>query len=150
LRTSATATVVLDGGKEIVFGALGVEESALIASGGLAIAAVGGNIVGTISGGVVEVNDIFSFANVSFATSAGGTVRLGEAGDWRNDVDIGGFAAGDVIDFRAIALSGSTLSWNQLVSGAAGSGTLSVSSGGTSASITLLGNYVGGQTVSVT
>src|SRR6476646_10969175 len=66
-----------------------------------------------------------------------------EAKDYASGgVNVSGFASGDDIDFRAVASSGSVLSWNQINTS---SGSLSVSNGGSSAGITLLGNYTGGQ-----
>jgi autotransporter passenger strand-loop-strand repeat protein len=136
---------VLNGGKEIVSGINAAEESVTVNAGGFALAVAGGGILAsTISGGTVEIGSGgHLFGTVSFATSGGGTLQLDQAKDYGSEgAVVSGFARGDDIDFRAIAFSGSVLSWNQ------GTATLSVSNGGTIADIALLGNYV--QTLSIT
>jgi autotransporter passenger strand-loop-strand repeat protein len=145
LKTGGASGTVLNGGEEIVFS---FEDLALVNSGGLEFVEGGTLLSATISGGTVEISGGGRLSGTaSFATSGGGTLQLDQAIDYGSGgAVISGFGSGDVVDFRAIGFSGSVLSWNQ----GTGSGTLSVSSGGANASMTLLGNYAGGQTLSVT
>ena len=148
-RTARASGTVLDGGEEIVSGSQAAEVAVRVNSGGLELLEASGALSGvTVSGGVVEigVNGLLA-AGVSFVSSGGGTVQLDEAKDYRNiSTLVTGFASGDFIDFRAIAFSGSVLSWDQRT----GLGYVTVANGGSSAAIGLLGTFVGGQTVSVT
>jgi autotransporter passenger strand-loop-strand repeat protein len=142
---------VLNGGTETVSGngQLAIEQLALVNSGGLELVTASGTLTSaTISGGTVEIGTTGQLSGTaSFATSGGGTVQLDQAISYASGgAVVTGFTSGDDIDFRAIAFSGSVLSWNQ----GTGSGTLTVSNGGASANIKLDGNYVAAQTVSVT
>jgi autotransporter passenger strand-loop-strand repeat protein len=147
---------VLNGGEEIVSGDGAREDLALVNSGGLELVEAGGRLdSATISGGVVEVGSGGLLAlldhAIAFAAGGGGTLQLDEATDY-SSAGVSGFTSGDLIDFRAVAFtSGATsVSWTQIISsGPDVRGTLTVTSGGTSADITLAGNYLG-QTVSVT
>jgi hypothetical protein len=73
-----------------------------------------------------------------------GTLQLDEASDY-GLVKVSGFTLGDFIDFRAVGYTSgvTTSSWASTTN--AGSGTLTVTSGGTSASILLFGNYAAAQ-----
>ena len=112
-----------------------------VTSGGIASGAI-------ISGGTMEIESGGSIGAgpITFATSGGGTLRLDDA------VHFGGLIAGfglpDQLDLTDIAfISGTTTSsWTQLTSGANASGTLTISDGtsGTTAHLTLLGNYTSG------
>jgi hypothetical protein len=59
---------------------------------------------------------------------------------------VAGFGLPDQIDFRDIPfVSGTTtVTWDQLTSGANASGTLTVADGGLTATVTLLGQYMAG------
>jgi autotransporter passenger strand-loop-strand repeat protein len=146
--SSATSGTVLNGGTQIVSGngQSAAEQLALVNSGGFELVSTSGTLASaTISGGTVEIGNGGQLSGTaSFATSGGGTVQLDQAISYASgSAVVSGFALGDFIDFRAIASSGSVLSWNQIVSsGASASGTLTVSNGGSAASITLDGNYV--------
>jgi hypothetical protein len=131
----------LNGGEEIV-SALASEQNVFVNSGGLElVASQGGLASASVSGGTVEyASRAIPDAEINFVSSGGGTLQLDEASDY-GLVKVSGFTSGAFIDFQAIAFSGSVLSWNQINTS---SGTLSVSNGGTSASITLLGQYVAG------
>jgi autotransporter passenger strand-loop-strand repeat protein len=138
---------VLNGGIEILSALSATEQLALVNSGGLELVSSGGILASaTISGGTVEIGSGGQlFGAASFATSGGGTVQLDQAISFASaGAVISGFTLGDFIDFRAVGFtSGATSAiWNQLTSGANASGTLTVSSGGVSADITLLGQYV--------
>jgi autotransporter passenger strand-loop-strand repeat protein len=136
------ATVVSSGGQETVTSG-GIASGAVVNSGGLEFVSSGGTVLSaTISGGVVEVgsNGVLSGV-VTFASSGGGTLQLDGAQSYASAF-VFGFTSSDFIDFRAVAFSGSVLSWNQINTS---SGTLSVTNGGTSASITLLGQYIASQ-----
>jgi hypothetical protein len=100
----------------------------------------GGTTVGTtISGGTLEVTSGATGGNVTFAS--GGILQLDSL------IAFGGtisdFTLGDPIDLRGLAYTSGTtnLSWTQLTTGANASGTLTVSSGATVETLTLLGQY---------
>ncbi len=139
----ASGTVFSGGGIEAVFSG-GMTLSALVASGGLEYVASGGTAsAAVISGGTLEVTSGGSTGAdpVTFALGGGGTLQLDDS------VHFGGLVAGfglpDFIDFRDVTSGASTtLGWTQLTPS---SGTLAVTDGVHSASITLLGQYVAGQ-----
>jgi autotransporter passenger strand-loop-strand repeat protein len=145
---SASGTV-LNGGKEIVSGNSTKEQLALVNSGGLELVSASGILASaTISGGTVEIGNGGQLSGTaSFATSGGGTVQLDQAISYASaGAVVSGFTLGDFIDFRAVGYTpgATSATWNQITSGANASGTLTVSSGGTSADITLLGQYLQG------
>ena len=129
----------------------GSASGTVIDSGGFVYVASGGSISGvTISGGTLDLASGASVVSgaLTLTFSSGGELVLNDA------VQFGGFVAGfsgtdsiDLVDIAYVASGGSgsptTVSWTQLVSsGANASGTLTVSGGGSSANITLLGQYV--------
>jgi len=140
----ANATA-LSGGFEYVLSG-GTASGTTINGSGYEYVFSGGSANGTIiSSGTLEVASGGTANVITF--SSGGLLRLDDA------VHFGGLVAGfnvpaDHLDLRNIAyISGTTTSsWTQLTSGANASGTLSISDGtpGTTANITLLGQYTAG------
>jgi hypothetical protein len=82
---------------------------------------------------------------VTFAVSGGGILQLDSSQSFSGTV--AGFGQPDLIDFRDVPFTAgvTSVSWTQQTPGSAGSGTLTVSSGGLAASITLLGQYSAAQ-----
>jgi autotransporter passenger strand-loop-strand repeat protein len=113
----------------------------IVASGGLEYVSSGGTAnATTISGGTLEVASGGSGSTVFFAS--GGILQLDSLMAFGGTIS--GFTLGDEIDLRGLAFTSGTInaSWTQLVSGANGSGTLTVSSGATVVeTLTLLGQY---------
>jgi autotransporter passenger strand-loop-strand repeat protein len=139
----ATATV-LEGGEEIVSGADAEAQSVRVNSGGFELVEGGSLFDARISGGVVEfASGGLLLDEIRF--TANGTLQLDQGASF-DGAQVSGFGAGDDIDFRGFAFSGTTLSWAQ----ATGGGQLRVSSGSLVTILVLDGNHVGGQTVSVT
>jgi autotransporter passenger strand-loop-strand repeat protein len=164
---TAIGTTVNAGGVDYVIGG-GLASAATLNNGAIQVIYAGGTALGdhansgslefvtsggtasgaVISGGTMEIESGGSIGAgaITFATSGGGTLRLDDS------VHFGGLIAGfglpDQLDLTDIAfISGTTTSsWTQLTSGANASGTLTISDGtsGTTANITLLGNYVSG------
>jgi autotransporter passenger strand-loop-strand repeat protein len=143
----ATAnTTTLSGGFEDVLA--GGFASGTIINGGYEYVFSGGTASGTvISAGTFEIASGGSTGTGAVTFSGGGTLLLDDA------VHFGGLVAGfnvpaDHLDLVNIAyISGTTTSsWTQLTSGSTASGTLSISDGtpGTTANITLLGQYTAG------
>jgi autotransporter passenger strand-loop-strand repeat protein len=117
---------------------------ASVSRGGREIVASGGTAnATTISGGTLEIMSGGSTGSsaVTFATSAGGILQLDSSLTFSGLV--AGFGKPDRLDFRDIAFtSGVThTTWTQ--SGTT-SGTLAVTSGTHTATVTLLGQYVAG------
>ena len=110
----------------------------------------------TISGGTLELASGAVEGSAPLSFTGSGSLVLDAS------VQFGGLVAGfgsaslsDTIDFRDIPFVASggtatTVSWTQLTSGANASGTLTVSEGGHTANITLLGQYVAGNFTSST
>jgi autotransporter passenger strand-loop-strand repeat protein len=123
-RGLASATIISNGGLQQIFSG-GTASGTVVDSGGREIVSSGGvESAAVTSGGVVELASGGSMSSVTFASSSGGTLQLDGTGFISGAV--GSFGSGDIIDFRAVAFSGSTLSWNQLNFSPA-SGTLTVS-----------------------
>ena len=115
-------------------------------SGGVDFVGSGGVVSGaTISGGTLEIASGGSTGAgaVTFATSGGGTLQLDAS------VSFGGLVAGfglpDNLDLRDIAYISGTTTSSFVEAGNNLSGTLTVSTSGTTANITLLGQYVAAQ-----
>jgi autotransporter passenger strand-loop-strand repeat protein len=138
----ATGTI-LSGGIEDVL-ASGVASGTTIRGTGYGYVFSGGTASGTtISAGTLELASGGSANLVTF--SGGGSLLLDDAVHFGGLV--AGFAQPDRLDLQNIAYvstgsSATQLSWTQLTSGASASGTLTVSQGGQSANLTLLGAYV--------
>jgi autotransporter passenger strand-loop-strand repeat protein len=137
-------TTILSGGRELISSG-GIDRGAHVDSGGLEVVSSGGAAVAaTISGGRLEVARGGSTGNaaITFATSAGGVLQLDSSLTFKGGL-IAGFGKPDKLDLRDIAFtSGVThATWTQ--SGTT-SGTLAVTSGSETATITLLGQYVAG------
>ena len=150
----STTGTLLSGGREQV---LGAASGTVVGNGGSEYVSSGGIVSGaSISGGTLELASgaVDGSAPLSF-TGSGGLILDAS-------VQFGGLVAGfgsaslsDTIDFRDIPFVASggtatTVSWTQLTSGANASGTLTVSEGGHTANITLLGQYVAGNFTSST
>jgi hypothetical protein len=138
----ASATKVLPGGFDFV--AAGTA-SGTIVSGGVAFFASGATISGaTISGGTLEIASGAIIGSGAITFSSGGELELSDSHDFHGLV--AGFTVPDSIDLVDIPfVSGVTTSgWTQLTSGATASGILTVTEGGHTANITLLGQYVAG------
>jgi autotransporter passenger strand-loop-strand repeat protein len=122
--------------------------SGTIVQGGTESVSSGGTASATvISSGTLEIASGGSTDTGAVTFSSGGTLLLDDA------VHFGGLVAGfnvpaDRLDLLNISyISGTTTSsWTQLTSGANASGTLQISDGtsGTTADITLLGQYTAG------
>jgi autotransporter passenger strand-loop-strand repeat protein len=122
----------------------GVDVGAHINSGGLEVISAGGVASSAVIGGghlEIAVGGSIS-GGVTFASSGGGVLQLDDS------VHFGGLVAGfgqpDLIDLRDIAF-GSATTLNFMEAQNNSSGTLLVSDGVNSSSITLLGQYVVGQ-----
>jgi hypothetical protein len=74
-------------------------------------------------------------ANTTFAASANGTLRLDAADHFTGTLT--GMATGNTIDMRNVSITGATLTYT----GNSSSGTLTVSGGGVTAKIKMVGNY---------
>jgi autotransporter passenger strand-loop-strand repeat protein len=138
-RASGT---VINGGTEIV-NINGSELSAAVNSGGFLLVNSRGFLASaTISSGLVEVaSSLNNGSLVSFASGGGGTVQFDSAvTEAFFGVFVSGFALGDFIDFRAVGFTSGATSATWAQSGP--SGTLTVSSGSTSANISLIGQYM--------
>jgi autotransporter passenger strand-loop-strand repeat protein len=140
----AKIPTVSNGGNQTV---LGTADATVVSSGGVEYVLAGGTASGvTIAGGYVGVLSGGTMAGtVSFAS--GGELALYDAVAFGGLV--AGFGAGDALDLVDIPYvssggSATTLSWTQLTSGSSASGTLTVAEGGSTANITLLGQYVAG------
>jgi autotransporter passenger strand-loop-strand repeat protein len=136
-------TTLLKAGQELVRSG-GIAISSYVNSGGKEIVSSGGTAsAGTISGGTLEIMSGGSTANttVTFATSGGGILQLDSSLTFKGGL-VAGFGKPDRLDFRDIAFtSGVThATWTQNGT----SGTLAVTSGTHTATITLLGQYVAG------
>ncbi len=120
---SASGATVLSGGQEIVF------------SGGTASAT-------TINGGYVDIQSGGGIGGSTITFAGGGLLQLDNSVSFAGPIS--GFGGTDLIDLRDIAIgAGPTVSFTEAPSNL--SGTLSVSGGGQSAGITLIGQYVSGQ-----
>jgi autotransporter passenger strand-loop-strand repeat protein len=134
-----TGAMVSSGGNQTV---LGTANGTVLSTGGIEYVLAGGTASGiTISGGYA---DVLSGGIVS------GTVTFVSGGELvlHDSVAFGGLVAGfavpdslDLVDIPYVSGT-TTLSWTQLTSGANASGTLTVSEGGHTANITLLGQYM--------
>jgi autotransporter passenger strand-loop-strand repeat protein len=132
------------GGGKVLVSSGGVAELDTVQSGGLEIVSSGGIASSTfIDGGTLEImRGGSTVGTTTFETSAGGTLQLDSSLTFNGGL-VAGFGKPDKIDFRDIAFtSGVThATWTQ--SGTT-SGTLAVTSGTETATITLLGQYVAG------
>ena len=121
----------------------GTASGTIAMNGGTEVVVAGGTAIDTTisSGGFMEIHSGGSVGTAAVTFAGGGTLELDDS------VHFGGLVAGfglpDRMDLTDISfISGATsTTWAQ--SGT--SGTLTVSNGVTSASITLLGQYVAGQ-----
>ena len=148
---TASATTVSNGGYEFV-AAGGSADGTIIDSGGFVYVASGGSISGvTISDGTLDLTSgaVVTSGALAVTFSSGGELILNDA------VHFGGLVAGfsgtdsmDLVNIPYVTSGGSgsqtTVSWMQPTSSANASGTLTVSEGGSTANITLLGQYVAG------
>jgi autotransporter passenger strand-loop-strand repeat protein len=137
------ATVSSGGTDDVTDGGTG--SGATVASGGLELVESGGiDRAVTISGGTFEVASGGSTGSspVTFAGGSGGTLRLDASLSFGGLV--AGFGAGDDLDLRDISF-GSATSTTFTEAASNLSGTLTITNGVSSASITLLGQYTAGQ-----
>jgi autotransporter passenger strand-loop-strand repeat protein len=142
---TTSGMTVNSGGLLDVF-AGGVDSGATLNSGGRELVLSGGTASGAIiSGGTLEVQSGGSTGAgaVVFASGVGGTLQLDDSIGFGSN---GGLVAGfgdidDFIDFRDIPFTSgvTTVSFAEALNNT--SGTLTVTSGGLSANITLLGQY---------
>jgi autotransporter passenger strand-loop-strand repeat protein len=146
-----SAATVNNGGLQVV-SAGGIASGDFVNSGGTEYIASGGFASGTtISGGVAEVASgaVTSGSLFTFALSGGGTLQLDDSQHFASTGLVAGFGLPDQIDFRDIPFisGGSGATTVNYTSGDAGntSGTLTVSGGGHTASIELLGQYMAQQ-----
>ncbi len=151
LQVGATEsnTTIAGGGIDVVE-AGAIANGAVVSSGGYEYVEAGGTASGvTISGGTVDVisGGVFS-GTVIFSSS--GELILSVSQNFHGLV--AGFSGTsvemDLLDIPYVASGGTaaatTVTWNQIVSGSSGSGTLTVSGGGHVANITLIGQYATG------
>ena len=138
---------MLSGGIEDV--SAGALASGTTIRGGLEYVFSGGTASGTVlSAGTLEIASGGSTGAGPVTFSGGGTLHLDDSIHFGGLV--AGFAVPDVMDLADIpfvssgASGATTVNWNQITSGATGSGTLTVAQGTHSANLTLLGNYVTG------
>ena len=138
----ASGTTVSSGGLQRVFSG-GVANSAFVASGGKELVSSGGTASATtISGGLVEILSGGGIGTAALTFASGGTLQLDDSQHFSGQVS--GFAVPDKLDLQDIPFgAGTTVSFTEAASGT--SGTLVVSSGSLSASITLLGSYKTGE-----
>jgi autotransporter passenger strand-loop-strand repeat protein len=120
----------------------------IVMSGGVEIVVSGGTASGTtINGGLMEVQGGGSVGSSTITFSGGGTLQLDDSVHFSSGL-VAGFGLPDMLDLRDIAfISGTTsVHWQQLTSGSAAGGTLTVGDGSpaTTANITLLGQYAAG------
>jgi autotransporter passenger strand-loop-strand repeat protein len=136
---------VLSGGFEYVSGPNAVQLLALVDDGGAEYVLSGAQLASALMSGGAIVIDSGGLASGSIALVSGafGAVQLNGTGNLGGEVS--GFDTTDTFDFRTIGFTDdiTALSWTQLASGGSASGTLTLASGGTSASLTLLGQYAG-------
>ncbi len=108
-----------------------------MASGGIAISS-------TISGGELQIVSVGTTSGaVTFATSAGGTLRLDAA--QLSSGTISGFGKSEYLDLSDIALNSATTTVAFAEAGNNLSGTLTVSDGTHTANLTLRGQYTTAQ-----
>jgi autotransporter passenger strand-loop-strand repeat protein len=126
---------VSSGGTQQVYGSA---VATTVDSGGFEQVFAGGVVNGaTISGGELEVNS-GATAEGTITFVSGGTLRLDAAGSF--GAQISGFAQPDQLDLSAIAFgSGTTLSYSS------STGTLTVTDGTNTDTLTLLGQYSAAQ-----
>src|SRR5581483_9466649 len=135
----ASGTTVSAGGLTVLSG--GKTLRALVAGGSVAVSSGGVASATTISAGVVEVTSGGSLGTGALTFAGGGELRLDAA---TIGGTIGGFGIPDEIDMLAISYAANpVLSFTESASHT--SGTLTVSAGGRSARLTLLGQYVTSQ-----
>ncbi len=127
---TASGTVVMSGGEEYV--GVGGQVTATTISGG--------GFVEVASGGVTS-GSLFTFASGNLI---GADLQLDDSLHFSGGL-VAGFAQPDTLDLRDIPFTSGVTSFSY-ASGNVGntSGTLTVTSGGLSANITLLGQYVAG------
>jgi autotransporter passenger strand-loop-strand repeat protein len=138
----ASDTVVSGGLENVGNGA--EADGTVVYGGGFQVVQQGGVASGTvIDGGELYIKSGGSTgsAAVTFATSAGGILRLESSLTYSGLV--AGFDKSDRLDFRDIAFTSGVTSATWTQSGTT-SGTLAVTSGTETATITLLGQYVAG------
>ena len=98
--------------------------------------AVSGNGTGLIEGTGTLDFEASSTANVIFASGAAGTLKLGDSFHFNGTIS--GFSGSDVIDLAEL---GSATSVSYLENAAGTGGTLAISDGVQTVSLSLLGNY---------
>jgi autotransporter passenger strand-loop-strand repeat protein len=139
----ASGTTLLNGARETVSSG-GIDSGTHVDSGSLETVVSGGVARGAIiSGGTLDIRNGGSTGTgaTTFATSGGGTLLLESSLTFSGLV--AGFGKPDRLDFRDIAFTsgGTHATWTQT---GTTSGTLAVTSGTETATLTLLGQYVAG------
>lgn len=137
---SASGTLVSNGGLDLIDGRAVGE---MVFAGGRAVVQSGGIVSGaTVSGGVLEIRSGGTAGTSTIAfTGTGGTLKLYDSQNFGGKV--AGFGVPGRIDFADIAFgANTTLGFSQAADNT--SGTLTVSDGVRTASITLLGQYAAG------
>ena len=142
VRGTASGTIVDGGGNAYVYGTASL---ATVNSGGYVTVESGGVASGgTISGGRVEVASGGSIGGAPITFAGGGTLQLDASTGFTGA--IAGFAVPDRLDLRDIGYgSGITTTRNFTEAISNTSGTLTVSDGTHTASLTLLGQYTTSQ-----
>ncbi|HWE76697.1 MAG TPA: AIDA repeat-containing protein [Stellaceae bacterium] len=147
-------TVVESGGAEYIYSG-GIASALTVDEGGSAVVSGGATLEsGTINGGTLEITSGASVSGPLGFASGGGTLQIDSTGTF--GAMVGGFSSGAIldaeqgettipgttaIDFTAIAW-GSNTSFSFSEASNNLSGTLTVSDGTNSASLTLLGQYM--------
>jgi autotransporter passenger strand-loop-strand repeat protein len=153
----ASGTVISSGGREYVYSG-GIDRHSIINSGGLSFIMSAGTVSGgklisggslvVSSGGIVQAGLTISggTATISGTVGAGQTITFAGSGDLALynlpafNATISGFSTGDMFDLGGFTYSASeTRSFIEAASHT--SGTLTVTDGGQSANLTLLGSY---------
>jgi autotransporter passenger strand-loop-strand repeat protein len=145
LSGGSTSSALVSSDGQLFVSSGGVTSGTAVDIGGREIVSSGGTASATtISGGTLEVMSGGSTGAgaVTFATSGGGILQLDSSLTFKSGL-VAGFGKPDRLDFRDIAFtSGVThATWTQ---NSTSSGTLRVTDGTHTATITLLGQYVAG------
>jgi trimeric autotransporter adhesin len=139
-----SATRISSGGMQIV-DVGGTASGSIVMSGGVEVVISGGTVgATTISGGFMEVRSGGTVGASTITFSGGGILQLDDCRHFGGLV--AGFALPDLLDLRDIPFTSGVTSFSY-ASGNVGntSGTLTVTSGGLSANITLIGQYMASQ-----
>ena len=156
IKATGTEALVIDTGASVVKNAGTLEatgEGGLLVTGAVdntgTLLANGGNItiVGAVTGsGVAEIDGNATLAfgaassvNVAFDEVGSGTLRLGDSFDFSGLVS--GFASDDTLDFNDLAFMEGLSDVSFAASADGSGGTLTVTDGTQTASITLVGTY---------